>query len=104
MRQQQSSNVCTVLPSAAVIEEVEAGRLKRFRLENPAISREVAIVWPQNRVLPNGLWEVTKIIRRCASALVSEGAWPGTRMTPAAMPEPPRSRLDELPVAQAPDA
>ncbi|MGV8865269.1 MAG: LysR family transcriptional regulator, partial [Pseudomonas sp.] len=40
----------TVLPSAAIIEEVAAGRLKSFRLENPDIRRNVAIVWPKNRV------------------------------------------------------
>jgi LysR family nitrogen assimilation transcriptional regulator len=69
---------CTVLPSAAVVEEVAAGRLKTYRLVQPAIQREVAIVWPKNRVTPHGLWAVTQIIRQRAAALVREGAWPDT--------------------------
>ncbi|WP_036166138.1 LysR family transcriptional regulator [Massilia sp. 9096] len=69
---------CTVLPSAAVVEEVAAGRLKTYRLVQPSIRREVAIVWPKNRVTPDGLWAVTQIIRQRAAALVREGAWPDT--------------------------
>jgi LysR family nitrogen assimilation transcriptional regulator len=78
--------------------------LKCFRIENPAISREVAIVWPQNRLLPDGLWEVTKTIRRLASDLVREGAWPGTGMPAGTTSAASGSGLDELAVAQAPDA
>jgi LysR family nitrogen assimilation transcriptional regulator len=69
---------CTVLPSAAVVEEVAAGRLKTYRLVDPEIRREVAIVWPKNRVTPDGLWAVTQIIRQRAAALVRTGAWPDT--------------------------
>jgi LysR family nitrogen assimilation transcriptional regulator len=75
---------CTVLPTAAVVEEVASGRLKRFRLENPPIERAVGIVWPENRVMPDGLWHVANIVRERAAALISRGAWPD-----AAMPENP---------------
>jgi hypothetical protein len=61
-----------------VVEEVAAGRLKSFRLVDPPIRREVAIVWPKNRVLPEGMWAVTQIIRQRAFALVRQGAWPDT--------------------------
>lgn len=67
---------CTVLPSAAVIEEVAAGRLKSLRLVSPEIRREVGIVWPKNRVTPDGMWAVTQIIRQQTAALVQRGAWP----------------------------
>jgi DNA-binding transcriptional LysR family regulator len=69
---------CTLLPSAAVVEEVAAGRLKSYRLVDPPIRREVAIVWPRNRVTPDGMWAVTQIIRQRAAALVHAGAWPDT--------------------------
>jgi DNA-binding transcriptional LysR family regulator len=67
---------CTVLPSAAVIEEVAAGQLKSYRLVDPAIQREIALVWPKNRATPEGMFAVTQIIRQCTRALVEEGAWP----------------------------
>jgi DNA-binding transcriptional LysR family regulator len=67
---------CTVLPSAAVIEEVAAGRLKSFRLQDPEIRRNVAMVWPKNRVSPDGLWAVTQIIRQRTAELVRRGDWP----------------------------
>jgi DNA-binding transcriptional LysR family regulator len=71
---------CTVLPEAAVIEEVTAGRLKSFRLEDPEIRRTVAIVWPKNRVTADGLWAVTQIIRQRAADMVEQGTWPGATL------------------------
>jgi LysR family nitrogen assimilation transcriptional regulator len=79
---------CTVLPSAAVVEEVAARRLKRYRLENPAITRDVAIVWPQNRATPEGLWEVSHIIRECAAERVGAGAWPDAQLAADAAMHP----------------
>lgn len=67
---------CTVLPSAAVIEEVAAGRLKSYRLAQPEVRRDIALVWPKNHVAPDGMWEVTQIIRQRSTALVQQGAWP----------------------------
>jgi len=71
---------CTVLPHAAVVEEVTAGRLKSYRLEDPEIRRTVAIVWPKNRVTPDGLWAVTQIIRQRAADMVEQGTWPGATL------------------------
>jgi DNA-binding transcriptional LysR family regulator len=71
---------CTVLPEAAVIEEVTAGRLKSYRLEDPEIRRTVAIVWPKNRVTADGLWAVTQIIRQRAADMVEQGTWPGATL------------------------
>jgi DNA-binding transcriptional LysR family regulator len=69
-----------VLPEAAVVEEVKAGRLKSYRLEDPEIHRTVAIVWPKNRVTADGLWAVTQIIRQRAADMVEQGAWPGATL------------------------
>lgn len=71
---------CTVLPQAAVVEEVKAGRLKSYRLEDPEIHRTVAIVWPKNRVTADGLWAVTQIIRQRAAEMVEQGTWPGATL------------------------
>jgi len=71
---------CTVLPEAAVVEEVKAGRLKSYRLEDPEIHRTVAIVWPKNRVTADGLWAVTQIIRQRAAEMVEQGTWPGATL------------------------
>ena len=74
---------CTVLPEAAVIEEVSSGRLKSYRLKDPEIRRTVAIVWPKNRVTADGLWEVTQIIRQRAANMIEQGAWPGAQLLSA---------------------
>jgi LysR family nitrogen assimilation transcriptional regulator len=66
----------TILPLAAVVDEVAAGQLKCHALQNPRITRDVAIAWPQNRTIPEGIWEVTRMIRQRAAALVRDGAWP----------------------------
>ncbi|MDR6925881.1 LysR family transcriptional regulator [Pseudomonas sp. BE134] len=71
---------CTVLPAAAVMEEIKIGRLKSYRLEEPDVSRTVAIVWPKNRTTADGLWEVTQIIRQHAAAMVEQGMWPGASL------------------------
>jgi DNA-binding transcriptional LysR family regulator len=73
---------CTVLPSAAVVEDVAAGQLKSLRLENPEVSRDVGIFWPQNRASVREGWEVGNIIRQCTEALSQAGEWPGTKLAP----------------------
>jgi DNA-binding transcriptional LysR family regulator len=69
---------CTVLPSAAVMEEVANGKLKTYRLSGPEVRREVAIIWPKNRIVPDGMWTVTQIIRQISVDLVNQGGWPNT--------------------------
>jgi DNA-binding transcriptional LysR family regulator len=70
----------TVLPAAAVIEEVANGRVKCFPLTNPVVQREVAIAWPQNRAKPDGVWNVAQIVREVVAELVNDGAWPNTSL------------------------
>jgi DNA-binding transcriptional LysR family regulator len=73
--------VCTILPAAAVIEEVAAGKLKTFRFD-PPIARDIAIVWPRKGLLAEDLGKVTRIIRHCAAGLMADGAWPDVRAIP----------------------
>jgi DNA-binding transcriptional LysR family regulator len=83
---------CTVLPEAAVIEEVKAGRLKSYRLEGHDVQRTIAMVWPKNRIAADGLWAVTQIIRQRAVEMVEQGLWPGAHLlepSPGASVTPP---------------
>jgi LysR family transcriptional regulator, nitrogen assimilation regulatory protein len=74
---------CTLLPAASVIEEVNSGRLRCVPLANAAVVRDVAIAWPLNRVMPDGVWRVAQMIRELAADLVEAGEWPGATL-PAA--------------------
>lgn len=67
---------CTVLPLAAVVDDVAAGRLKSFRLENPEVRRSVALTFGRNRMAPTILWESVRIIKERVANLVRTGAWP----------------------------
>ncbi len=77
---------CTVLPAASVLEEVADGRLRGFVLSEPAVAREVAIAWPQNRAMAEGVWDVARTIRDLAATLVDEGSWPGTTLVASSGP------------------
>lgn len=71
---------CTLLPAASVIEEVASGRLRCVPLANAAVVRDVAIAWPLNRVMPDGVWRVAQMIRELAAGLVEAGDWPGATL------------------------
>lgn len=71
---------CTLLPAASVIEEVAAGRLRCVPLANADVVRDVAIAWPLNRVMPDGVWRVAQMIRELAAELVDAGDWPGATL------------------------
>ncbi|BCF92863.1 LysR family transcriptional regulator [Paraburkholderia sp. PGU16] len=73
----------TVLPAAAVVEEVASGRVRCFPLTDPEVQREVALAWPQNRVMPEGVWHVAQMIRDLVADLSGDGSWPNTTLHPA---------------------
>nr|MBF0685205.1 LysR family transcriptional regulator [Pseudomonas sp.] len=66
----------TILPLAAVKEDVEAGRLHAIPLKNPTIERCVALVLGKTPVEPDGLWQTSQIIKRTATDLARTGRWP----------------------------
>ncbi|MEM5446781.1 LysR family transcriptional regulator [Paraburkholderia guartelaensis] len=70
----------TVLPAASVLEETAARRLCCYPLTEPAVTRDVAIAWPQNRAMAEGVWNVARIIREIATRLSTDGSWPGTTL------------------------
>ena len=75
-----ATGACTVLPAAAVMEEVAAGRLRSHRIESPAVTREVAVVWPRKSAATEDLGKVSRIIRRVTEEAVGEGAWPDAKL------------------------
>ena len=66
---------CTILPLAAVEDEVRQGRLRAVRLE-PDVMRDVAIATAKNRPPVNELWGITQTIRREIEGVVDTGSWP----------------------------
>ena len=71
---------CTLLPLAAVADEVAAGRLKAYRLVEPEVRRSVGLVLGRTRTPPAALWEAARLVRAQAAALVQSGAWPDARL------------------------
>jgi DNA-binding transcriptional LysR family regulator len=68
---------CTLLPLAAVHEEVARGLLQAVRMEGHDALRAVALATAQNRPPVTGLWEITRLLRAQVAGLVHAGLWPG---------------------------
>lgn len=75
---------CTILPLAAVADEVARGRLRTARLVNPEVAREVAIATARNRPPVAQLWNVIQTIRGEVVDCVSAGDWPDAQLIDAA--------------------
>lgn len=73
----------TLLPLAAVAEEVAQGTLKAARLVGANVSRDVAIATAKNR--PNGaaLWNVVQSVRQEVRHIVQSGGWPDAQLRDA---------------------
>lgn len=78
----------TLLPEAAVRDEIAAGVLRSCRLSDPEVSRQVGLVLARNRVVPDGLWAIVRLIKDEVARLVASGEWPDARLatTPAEGP------------------
>ena len=74
---------CTILPMAAVLEEVSRGQLKAFRLIDPEVIREVLLICSQNRPPMARQWEVLQLIKLEIHRLVRDGAWPDAAVVEA---------------------
>lgn len=80
---------CTVLPLAAVDEELADGRLRSLRLVAPQVRRRVGIVPGRNRVIPSGLWKIIGLVKAEVARLVESGGWPDAVLHPPAEVPPP---------------
>jgi LysR family nitrogen assimilation transcriptional regulator len=70
----------TILPLAAVAEEVAQGRLRTARLVDPEVVREVAIATAKNRPPVTQLWSITQTIRNEVAQIVTSGNWPDAQL------------------------
>lgn len=74
----------TVLPLAAVVEDVARGRLNACPLEGSEAQRCVALVVGKTPIHSQALWALNGIIRGLARKLVADGGWPGAQWLAAA--------------------
>ena len=70
----------TVLPLAAVAEEVAQGTLRAARLVGADVSREVAMATARNRTGAAELWGVLQTVRQQVRNTVASGSWPDTQL------------------------
>lgn len=67
---------CTLLPLAAVAEEVAQGRLRTARLVEPDVVRDVVIASARNRPPVPHLWDISQALRQEMAQIVAGGGWP----------------------------
>lgn len=70
----------TLLPLAAVAEEVAQGSLKAARLVGAGVSRDVALATAKNRTGGPPLWNVMQAVRQEVRQIVQSGAWPDAEL------------------------
>jgi LysR family nitrogen assimilation transcriptional regulator len=70
---------CTILPLAAVSDEVAQGTLRTAQLVEPEVVREIAIATAQNRPPVTELWGITQTIRKVVNDTVATDQWPGAQ-------------------------
>lgn len=70
----------TLLPMAAVAEEVAQGALRAARLAGPEVSRDVALATARNRPGSAELWNVTQTVREEIRHIVQSGGWPDAQL------------------------
>ena len=70
----------TLLPLAAVTEEVASGTLHAAKLVGADVTREVALATLRNRSGASELWSVIQTVRQEICDTVSNGGWPDTAL------------------------
>jgi DNA-binding transcriptional LysR family regulator len=76
----QSGCGYTLLPLAAVAEEVANGTLHTAQLVGADVAREVALTTARNRPGASELWSVMQTVRQQICDMVCSGAWPDTQL------------------------
>ncbi|WP_439547643.1 LysR family transcriptional regulator [Falsiroseomonas sp.] len=67
----------TILPRAAVHEEVEAGRLHAAPIIDPHLSRKLVVAEPLGRQPGNAVRRFAEMLREEVGAMVESGVWDG---------------------------
>ena len=70
----------TLLPLAAVIEEVASGTLHTARLVGADVTREVGLATLRNRSGASELWSATQTVRQQICDTVGSGRWPDAQL------------------------
>lgn len=70
----------TLLPLAAVAEEVASGTLRTARLVGADVTREVALATARNRSGASECWSVIQAVRQQICSTVSSGGWPDAQL------------------------
>ncbi|MGG5807792.1 LysR family transcriptional regulator [Falsiroseomonas sp. CW058] len=76
----------TILPRAAVHEEVAAGRLCAAPIIDPHLSRKLVVAEPLGRQPSNAVRRFAAVLREEVSAMVRGGVWDGQLLSPDASP------------------
>ncbi|RWR34640.1 LysR family transcriptional regulator [Sinirhodobacter populi] len=89
----------SILPENAIAAEVAQGRLRRWPIESPAISRSIHLASSASRPLTNAVSVVLGLARETLLDLTRQGHWIGARIVgpdpespPAEEPQCPPSR------------
>lgn len=69
----------TILPVAPVLDELERGTMRSYRIHNPAISRTVVLCASKNIPLTNAAAAVSRLAVQVAAELCASGTWLGAR-------------------------
>jgi len=77
LRLVQAGLGCTLLPLAAVHDEVRQGLLQAAPLAGKGALRSIALATARNRTPTTGLAQVTDVLRATVADLVKKGQWPG---------------------------
>ncbi|MRW91093.1 LysR family transcriptional regulator [Duganella sp. FT80W] len=72
----------TILPSAPVLDELQRGSLRAYRIHDPAISRTVVLCSSRNIPLTNAASAIGRLVRQVSENLCAEGRWPGATPLP----------------------
>lgn len=78
----------SILPGAAVKAEVENGQLRTWPMGEPVLSRDLHLVRPANRPLPNAVRAIEEIAHATLVRLVREGVWAAHLANDEAAAEP----------------
>ncbi|MBL0420953.1 LysR family transcriptional regulator [Ramlibacter sp. AW1] len=67
----------TILPVAAVADELAQGKLRAARLVEPEVVRQIGIATSKNRAPIVGHWAMMRIFHEEITHIVKSGGWPG---------------------------
>ncbi|WP_226507266.1 LysR family transcriptional regulator [Pseudomonas sp. MWU16-30317] len=74
---------CTMQSEASVLDEIQRGAIKTYKIVDHDLIRSVVIAWPKNRATGNSLWTINQLIRKVTTNIVESGRWPGAELAPA---------------------